>query len=683
MVALANNLARLRRAAGAAWRPVELPATPDWCETNVRLSPDYEASAGNYDLTRRPYWRGVLACFDDPEVATISVRKSTQVGGTMTLIAAMLSRCVISPAPAMIVTPDRESSIELRDRSYADALESPALRDHVPAKRHWNTRALDLKTMRAYLAYSGARQRLRGRPCKYVFLTEVDVYGGDKKGGDPVKASHERVKAFYRWKIYKESSPSADPSTIDQAYVASDQQTWQCPCPHCGTHQELRFFPYKNGEHAEKGGIAGLKDKDGNFLEPEEARKRAHYVCVSGCRIDNEHKQAMVEAGVWVPKGCRVERDGQGMPQVVGQRTRAKRHAGFHLWSVHADTCSFGDIAGSYLEHRRDGKLAEFYGNWLGLAFSNRAKLPTWEQLGRRLAWSHVRATVPPEVWFLSAGGDVQDDEIYWSIRGFGDRCSSWLIDWGLLHRRGGDDADGVKSDLAQIQAAVLDRTFPITSGRNPLGKSSLSVRLFGIDANHRTMDVHEWIRSLGPNDRVRAVRGDHKVDPVAKYRRNVVDRNARTGEVYEGGLELWGLYVYHFYQDLIQRLVTAPVPGQVAPGGWYVTADALQSGRDYLRQVTNFQKTVDVDDRGVRKAKWGPRSKMIGNDWWDTEVYTRATAEMIVDSQPEVLVAGKWLPPGWDASKWPRPNPDGAQAARDKRLKGRAGAPPTEFSAR
>ena len=149
----------------------------------MRLSADYEADVGRYDLARRPYWRAVLDAFDDPEVEQIDVLKSTQVGGTLALIAAMLSRSALAPAPAIVVTPDRESAVELRDRVYSNAEVTPALREKVPLARHRNTRAIDLHDSRVYLAWSQARQRLRDRACQVVYLTEIDVYGNHTKGG--------------------------------------------------------------------------------------------------------------------------------------------------------------------------------------------------------------------------------------------------------------------------------------------------------------------------------------------------------------------------------------------------------------------------------------------------------------------------------------------------------------------
>ena len=658
MIALADNMNRIRETAAEAWQPREFPATPEWCEQNVVLPPDTEATPGPFDLDRRPYWREPLAMLDDPVVETITIKKATQLGGTVSLLAAALSRSVIAPAPGMVVTPDRDSSHEMRDRLYGIALETPATRGQVPPERLWNQRHVDLGTMRIYLAYSGSRQRMRGRPCKYVWMTEVDVYKRDKKAGAAIRAGRERVKAFYRSLILFESSPTDDDSEIAGLYDLSDQRKWNVKCPHCGRYQPLRFFCYAVGDHAGRGGIGSLKDAAGNWRDPEKARRDAHYVCLSGCRIDQQDKEAMMTSGVWVPKGRAVDQNGR----LVGRPARSKRNVGYELSSIVSDQVSFADMAAAYFEHRETGELPAFWNNWLGLKYTTRRPLPTWKELGRRLAYTHHRGTVPKDVWFLTGGADVQEDRVYFAVRGWGDRRTSWQIDWGVLDRHPEQEAEGLCSDLAQLNA-VLSRRYEVIDGRNPLGKTRLRVRLLGVDANYRTADVHDWVRSHGKTDRLRTVRGDHKIDPrKEKFRRTLVERNVRTGQAYEGGMELWGIFVSSYKAWLIDRFSF----GRGKPGSWHLCADVIDQGADYLRQLVNEPKSVDVGPDGRTRFVFKPRSKTIGVDYWDCEVYAAALADMVVGSM------------GWKASDWPRPKQDARRSSA--RARGKVPAVGREF---
>jgi phage terminase large subunit GpA-like protein len=639
MIAEEQQVNQLHQVAASAWNPSP-PVNPrEWCGSRVRLSPDYEAGGGGYDLRTRPWWQEILESYLDPEVRSVVIPASTQVGKTLGVIAGILWCAENSPAPGLAVLPDQGTAMEFRDRVYANAIESRIRggfqRITIPPQHLWNSRWIDLGSMRVYLAWSGSRQRLRGRACQRTWLIEVDVYKGDKKAGNPIEATHQRTKAFYDFLHYHESSPTEYPSAVIALEKAcTDHRRWHAKCPQCGRYQELRFFPYRSGDLAGRGGFGGLQNEHGEWLSPEEARKLAHYVCMNGCQVASSQKQQMLEAGQWISQTQKIKRDGT----VSGKRP-SRRSVGYHLWSVHSDTTSFGDIAAAYLEAREQGTIPEFWGNWLGLEYRQEGKLPTWKQLGRRMAWTHQRGTVPHQCWFLTAGADVQggSNGVFYTVRGWAPGCTSWLVDWGWLEREEGDENDLVKSDLRKL-TKVLGKQYLVVGvdGRaeNPLGKISLPIRLLNIDSNHRPMDVHAWMQSLpehmirGDAVRVRAVRGDHKVDPSVRYRMHVVEQNTRTGAKYEGGLEQWGIYVYHFYQDLVERISGAPNKS----GSWYVTKDAIAAGKSYLQQVTNFHRVVEVNEKtGKKKGVWKPRSGQIDVDYWDCETYSLVAAHMVV----------------------------------------------------
>jgi phage terminase large subunit GpA-like protein len=278
----------------------------------------------------------------------------------------------------------------------------------------------------------------------------------------------------------------------------------------------------------------------------------------------------------------------------------------------------------------------------------SRGKTPDWRDLGTRLAGSHPRGTVPPQAWFLTAGGDVQDDEVYVSVRAWGDQRTSWLVDWYVFERTKGDDGDLIKSDLKQIEEFVLRAVYPVHGGSaNPRGRKSLGVALLAIDGNHRTMDVHEWRRSLSDaaKSRVRIVRGESEIKDEQGYKMTVLEHSKRDETVvYEGGLEMWHIAPDPFRTDLQQRFRAMPD----RPGAWFVTCDAIDQGEYYLRQVVNEPMVMVRDKSGRWKRAFVQRDSTIGHDFWDCAVYESAAAQMVVDTFPGV--------PGWDASGWPQP---------------------------
>lgn len=643
-----RSVAAMLRRAADAWAPVEHPPLADWCTKNLRMSAGYFAEPGPFELTKRPYWREPLSCMEDPDVQRVTLMADAQAGKTVLIIAALIATSFVDPSPAMLAGPDQDAMRELRDKVYAMCLASPTVAPRVPPQPRWNDRHVDLETMYCYLAYSGSMQRLRGRTCKRVFCTEVDVWQDSPRLGKSAELIRARVKAFPEHLIVMESTPTDEASIVDAEYKRSDQRKFQVPCPHCGRYQELRFFPYRSGKFAGRGGVVGLTDAKGNDLTPDDARDTAHYLCIAGCKITSDQKSGMIVRGRWCPKGQRLTRRGK----LVGRPLRGSRHAGFQLSAIYADHVTFGDVASEYLAAKETNSLRVFFNNWLGLPYAAGATMPKWRVLARKLQWSHRRGTVPAEAWFLTAAADVQADRVYWVVRAWGDRATSWLVDWGQIKREAGDDrmdeSGLVASDLAQLVPRVLEQRFPV-DGVNPLGRAELRVRVLGVDAGHRTTDVHQFVRSQ-PGGRVRALHGDDKVDPAAGYRMNLVEKNARTGKPYEGGLELWGIYVALYKEDLASRF-----QGEVnQPGAFRFPRGVIDEpdGVDYLRQLVNEGPVLVTLPSGRQVVKWQTRDRSLGEHYWDCEVYGRCLADMVTGGQ-------------WDADRWRKPAEQAAGGGR------------------
>lgn len=629
---------RLRQRLRAAWLAARRPRPDQWCRQALRLDRAVENSSTRLDLANRPWWRKILASIVDPDVRSVTVMASTQVGKTLTLIAAILYCAEHDPAPAMVVLPDEKSAIEFRNRVYANAAESIRSGElknvTVPRPHAWNTREINLGSMRVYLAWSQARQALRGRPCRRVFLSEIDVFEGDRRAGDPVSQSHQRTKAFWRYLHYHESSPTEHPSPISELESAAEARyRWHCPCPHCGHEQELRFFRRDNQKH---GGIQGYRDAGGELLPADVARREAHYECEScGRPIDQTQKHAFTTRGKWVEITSRPS----GEPP---------RSLGFHLWTAHSETLSWGDIAASYVEAHESGKLRDWWGNTLGLPHRPKSRVAAWFDVGTRLAGNHPRGTVPPEAWFLTAGLDLQADAngCRYVIRAWAPEKTSWLVDWGWVERGGDADDAGrlVRQDLVKAGKAILEDGYIVHNGQqSALGTASLMVRLLCADSGHTPKKLHDWMRSLPPEwvigegtERVRAVKG--AALEGAKFQRSVVEKNVRTGEEYEGGMVVWRLSVADYYPDFVERLF-AP-PGQ--DGSWHITSDTLTLGKAYLQQITNWERAIRIDPKtGLKKVEWRARNHQIPVDFLDAEIYAEAAAEMVVGDL------------GWSRASW------------------------------
>jgi phage terminase large subunit GpA-like protein len=220
------------------------------------------------------------------------------------------------------------------------------------------------------------------------------------------------------------------------------------------------------------------------------------------------------------------------------------------------------------------------------------------------------------------------------------------LVDWGYCPKVGAaapteedelaSHGETLASDLAQLDRAILLRRWDV-DGENPLGYSSLSVRLLGIDRGYRATDTDTFVRNH-PGGRVVAVYGDPKIVPGSLYRPMKAERNARTGRIYDEGIECWGIETGAYKTEIASRWIA----DRRQPGVWWLPSDVLATdgGEDYLRQITAEHRKTELL-HGRKVTRWELISHEIGNHYWDCEVYAAAEADMIVGRD-------------WDSSRWP-----------------------------
>ena len=652
-VALSCAIAAITGPAAEAWHTPPRPVRSEWCCQHIRIPPEIGAQPGPFTLGDRPYFAEILDAVDDPEVRQIDIVGAPQVGKTTFLHALILSQGEVDRAPMMFAGPDKLYAHEERDRIYLMAESSPALRDRIPPARRRNDRAIDLDRRLVYLAWSGSTQRLSGRSCKVVLCSEIDRWATD-----PDLAA-QRVKAFRASStVINEGSPIGAASTIWSSYQQSDRRTWRARCPKCGHHQELQFFPHRKGPYAGFGGVAGIKRGD-EWLSAEEARKAAYYLCEKGCKLGDDDKPALIAGGRWAAEGQTVTKAGK----LAGKPANPGRRRGYHLSGLLSPASTWGDLAEDWIRKRDSpGGRERFWNDVLGKPYKARGKTPRWEELGRRLAGAHQRGHVPPWAYFLTGAADVQEGRVYWVVRAWGDGSKSALVDFGEIPKPAGDEGETLGGDLLGLDD-VLDRRWPV-AGENPLGYQTLMVCRFGVDCGYRTREVLDFVRSH-PGDRLVAVAGDPQIAPGTLWRRQQLERNLRTGKTYPAGTERWGIDTAAYKADLAGRW-SLDLRG---PGVWWLPETILETGEDYLRQITNEREVLE-DRKGKKRTVWEMISTEVGNHYFDAEVYARCLADQVVGLE-------------WSAEQWPwirsgRPDDEPVEPA----IAGR-GQPVEDFAAR
>lgn len=629
LAVLTATISAITGPAAEAWRIPPRPLRSEWCEANLRVPEKTAARPGPIQLDGpRAYWREIVDAVDDPDVREIVIPAVPQLGKTTISRCIVLSQGDVDRAPMLFAGPDKLYAQQERDNFYAMAEASRALRDRIPPPHRRNDRAIDLDRCLVHLGWSGSKQTLSGRSSKKVICSEVDRWSS------PPDFAAQRVKAFPASStILYEGSVVGSRSWMWSLYEQSDRRTFHVPCPHCGHHQELRFFPHRRGEHAGCGGIAGLKRDDGQYVTPEEARKRAYYVCEKGCRITDDDKPGMIAKGRWVPEGQHLKDS-----KLVGRAKNPGRRRGYHLSALYSPTQTFGDLAETFLIKRNEPLGVErFWNDVLGKPYRPRGKTPRWQELGQRLAGSHARGEVPSWVYFLVGAADVQEDCVYWQVWGFGDRCTSALVDFGVLQRPAGEQGRELNGDLDQLDTAVLERRWPV-AGVNPMGYQRLAVARFGADSGYRLHAVLAFVRAH-PGERVLAIAGDPKPVPGVPYRPQILERNTRTGEVYPEGSKRWVIDTGGYKTDVMDRWYA----DLRAPGVCWLPRDILttEGGEDFLRQSTNEKRVEKRSPGGRVRHLWELISSETGNHHGDVWIYARALADMVVGGQ-------------WDCREWP-----------------------------
>lgn len=612
-----------------AWSPRPTWDICEWCEEHLRLSPKV-SPGGRFDLTAHPYWREVLRAAEDPETEEITLVAATRLGKTTTLQAILSYMACLRPAPMMICAPDRDAMRERRDEYYLLCDQSPELHRRLPPPWKRNDQWIDFGHCVCHLAWSGNPQRISGKSCRVVLVTETARCRKVLHEGSFDKLISERTKDWHNFLKMFEGTPTDDECPLWSRFADSDRREYQCPCPHCGHYQQFRFFPHTEGDFQGRGGIAGLRDPDDpqKWRTPDQARELAYYLCEHGCRIDERDRAGMVQRGVWCPAGQTVADDGS----LEGTPDRSPRHRGYHLTSQVAEQITFGRMAAEYLDCRdHDDKLRAFFNNWLALRFSAKRNQPKWYQLGVRLRGSHPRGMVPPGALFLASGGDLQKDEAYWIVRAYGEGRTSWLVDWGMVRSEGASP----HHLLDQIKAEVLDREWDLVTA-NVLGETRLRVRRLGMDARYPSLEVtHDWTRQLTDGaDSVRLVGGVTRIAGDVPYKPTDLERNSRTGKPYPGGLRLWLINKDHY---LAARHVRQQKPlGD--PGAWFLTAAPLEECESYLRQILAEAPQEKRNAAGYLVRHWILVDKVAREHYSDCEAYADAMADQVVEGKWENL---------------------------------------------
>lgn len=422
------------------WLPPPDLTVSEWADRERKLSPEASAEPGQWRTDRAEYQRGMMDAVNDPDVDTVVLMTSAQIGKTELVNNVVGYYIAHDPAPILTVQPTIQmGEAWSKDRLTPMLRDTPSLRRKVGAhkSRSGNNTILHKVFPGGHVTIAGANSpaSLASRPVRIVLCDEVDRYppsAGEE--GDPVSLARKRTRTFWNRKIILVSTPTIKgTSRIEKEYELSDQRRYFVPCPHCGEFQHLEWAR-----------ISFDKENPSDVV----------YACTHGCVIEEKDKLKMIAQGEW-------------------RATNAfNGRAGFHLNELYSPWSSWRDVVKGFLEAKGTPETLK---TWVNTSLGE-----TWEEKGEQVDHAGLMErreaydvdSLPDEIEVITAAVDIQGDRLEALSQGWGEEKERWNIEhkifWGDPEKSDvWEELDhwllknySVGSRSLKVQCAVVDSSF-------------------------------------------------------------------------------------------------------------------------------------------------------------------------------------------------------------------------------
>ena len=549
--------------------PPEELTFSQWAEKYRVLDSKTAAMPGPWHNSITPYLIGIMDEFSVPTTEKIIFVKPTQVGGTEALHNMIGYVVAQNAAPSMIVYPTEDLA-----RSVSENRLQPMLRISPQLEKHFKdneSELLELQFDNMYLSLTGANSPtgISSKPIKFLFLDEVDKYPTNaKKEADPIKLATERTKTFPDSKIFITSTPTLKTGHIWQELEKADEERhYFVPCPHCGKMIELKF--------------SQIKWSDDKNIPIVDRTERAFYVCQEcGSVITDAHKPQMLRAGKW---------------KTVEKKTEFPKNIAFWMNTLYSPFVRFSSIAKEFVLTKEDSETFQnFVNSWLAEPWED-TKIKSNADLVLERQTELEEFIVPDWCKLLTAGVDVQESSLYWTIRAFGDYITSQNV------------AHGQALSFNDIEE-IMNREYLTESGERRIVQIAL------IDSGDNTDAVYDFCACN--SDWAYPVKGSsHPLMShfkISKINRVTSKANGMQLVIVDGGK----------YMDMIYSRMNKPN----GRGSWMVYKGC---DREYAEQVTAEQKMKIKTAGGRIVEKWQLKKSHADNHYGDCEKYALAAADI------------------------------------------------------
>lgn len=582
--------------------PPEQLTVSEWAEKYRILDAKSSAMPGPWSNDITPYLKGVMDEFNNYETEKIVFVKPTQVGGTEALQNMIGYIVMQDPAPTMIVYPTDTLAKSISENRLQPMLKATP---EIAKKFDDTSPLLELQFDGMYLTLAGSNSPsgLASKPIRFLMMDEVDKYpGASNKEADPIKLATERTKTFHNKKIYITSTPTLKTGHIWKEKEDADiEKHFFVPCPHCGEYIEL-LFP-------------NIRFPDDEGMSYADRAEFATYVCQKcGCVITDNDKHNMLKLGEW---------------RTVRHSTKYVRNVAFWINTLYSPFVRWSDIAKEFLQTKDNPEdFQNFVNSWLAEPWED-TKLKTNADLVMERQTDLPAYVVPSWTKLLTAGVDVQETCLYWTIRAWGDYLTSQNI------------AHGQALSFQEIDQ-IMNLQYQTEDG------DPVVVNLCLVDSGDQTDMVYDFCVTHA--DYALPVKGSNHVQlsPYKLSKISKVDSKAygMTLVIADGNA----------YKDMIAGRMKRPN----GRGSWMVYAGC---DMEYAQQVTAEHK-INVKKNGVVRQVWVPKRSHVDNHYLDAEVYALAAADIrevrtlhLRNEDPEELLTQKNEEPETPEEQWIRIN--------------------------
>lgn len=536
---------------------------------------------------------------DEGDHDTVVFLCGSQMGKTEVICNTAGRRLQDDPAPVLYFGPTESFIEDMWEPKFRQMLKSvPALWERLEKGKAEKKTLKRIGGVTARFGWAGSASQLAGATACLVYVDERDRMPSVKNEGDPKALADQRREVYPDGKTIVTSTPTeghtepyVHPDTGLEHWEVSDQiqspswRLWQqgtryeraWPCPDCGDYFIPRFKQ--------------LWWPDG--CTAYEALDATRLVCPHcGSMIDAEHQEDMNQRGVYVAPGQTVDQEG-----VVHGDPPASTTASFWCSGLMTRSKTWGQLAYRWIEAQRSGDpdvIQSIVNTGFGELYSVAGDAPPASavealRLPYRLG-QHVNG-----VERITMGVDVQQDRLYYTVRGWGRDLESWHLAHGEII------GDTLEDQVWEALDTFRDRWF-----------CGLPIERCFVDSGYRTSQVYGFCRQR--KQWAVPAKGQQTMGkPLSKA---FVDTTTR-GKPLKSGLSLWHVNTDYFKRWIHERIERDPD----LPGGFHLAEDTSD---DYCEQLISEARLVKPSGR----VTWVQLRK--DNHYLDCEMLALAAAHSL-----------------------------------------------------